>query len=629
VSTRGFRRVAVLAALTVAIVLALASPAFAHATLLTTTPAPGTTYDASPPAVDLRFSEPVEVAIGDIRVFDGKAQRVVTGAPKHPGGDGNQVSVSLPELDDGTYVVTWRVISADTHPVEGAFTFQVGSTATVKNANGLAAQLLSDQSGSKAVSVAYGIDRFAVFAALALLIGSVVFLVVVFPRGVAIRRARRLVWVGWISVAVTTVLGVGLEGLYAAGLPLTKFFDAAVWGDTFDTRYGRVALLRLAIIAVALPFLVWWMRRDADARAPIWWLVVMGVAGIGLSLTPALAGHASTGRAVGFSIPADTVHVGAMACWLGGLVMLCAVVMPRKDPAELRAVLVRFSGLALGAVVLLVATGGFQAWRQIGTLDALKNTDYGQILIVKVVVFAALVIAAAFSREVVNRQFRFVDEEDDEGDDERVTPDRRPREPVAVGAVAAGNAATGDDGPPAGGRTGPGGAGANDTSGDDEGDEYDEYDDYEVPDLDTDLRRLRRSLWIEVVIATAVLAVTALLVNAAPARSVATEPVSMTLKNSKVWLDVTIAPGSAGRNDMHFTALAVGGGLTTIQDMQIQLTKDGADLPPFDVPLQQLGPGHYYSPLYDIPYPGAWHLIGRARLSETEETVLTGKFSLR
>jgi copper transport protein len=607
VTTRRFRRVGVLAALTVAIVLALASPAFAHATLLTTTPAPGTTYDTSPPAVDLRFNEPVEVAIGDIRVFDGKAQRVVTGAPKHPGGDGNQVSVSLPQLEDGTYVVTWRVISADTHPVEGAFTFQVGSTATVKNANGLAASLLADQSGSKAVSVAYGVDRFAVFAALALLIGSLVFLVAVFPRGVGIRGARRLVWAGWISVAVTTLLGVGLEGLYAAGLPLTKFFDPTVWGDTFDTRYGRVALLRLAIIVVALPFLVWWMCRGADARAPVWWLVVMAVAGIGLSLTPALAGHASTGRDVGFSIPADTVHVGAMACWLGGLVMLCVVVMPRNDPDEMRSVLVRFSGLALGAVVLLVGTGGFQAWRQIGTLDALKNTDYGRILIVKVVVFAALVIAAAFSREVVNRQFRYVDEEDDE---ERVTTDRRVREPVAVGAVAAGTAERGD-------------SGRADTTDEDEDEEY------EVPDLDTDLRRLRRSLWIEVLIATVVLAVTALLVNAPPARSVATEPVSMTLKNSKVWLDVTIAPGSAGRNDMHFTALAVGGGLTTIQDMQIQLTKDGADLPPFDVPLQQLGPGHYYSPLYDIPYPGAWHLIARARLSETEETVLTGKFLLR
>jgi copper transport protein len=621
-SARGFRRVGALVALTVAIVLALASPAFAHATLLSTTPSPGGTYDQSPPDVLLRFNEQVEVSVGDIRVFDGKAQRVVTGAPEHPGGAGDEVQVSLPKLDDGTYVVTWRVISADTHPVEGAFTFQVGSTATVKNANGLAAQLLSAQSGSKAVSVAYGIDRFALFAALALLIGSIVFLVAVFPHGITLRRARRLVWSGWLAVAVTTVLGIGLEGLYAAGLPLTKFFDPTVWSDTLATRFGHVSLVRLAILVVALPFLLWWTRRAVE-RPPVWWLVPMALAGIGLSLTPALAGHASTGEHVPLAIPADTVHVGAMACWLGGLAVLVAVVMPRRDPAEMRSVLVRFSGLALGAVVLIVVTGVFQGWRQVGSIDALKNTDYGRILIVKVVVFAALIIAAAFSREVVNRQFRYVDEEEDEVDDDERVADDRAFEPVAVGAVASGTAAGDGFGrPPAGGRAGDGGAGA---IGEDDTDD----DEYEIPDFDSDIRRLRRSLWIEVVIATLVLVVTALLVNAPPARSVSTLPVSMTLKNSKVWLDVTIAPGSAGKNDMHFTALAVGGGLTTIQDMQIQLTKDGADLPPFDVPLQDLGPGHYYSPLYDIPYPGAWHLIARARLSETEETVLTGKFTLR
>ena len=150
-----------------------------------------------------------------------------------------------------------------------------------------------------------------------------------------------------------------------------------------------------------------------------------------------------------------------------------------------------------------------------------------------------------------------------------------------------------------------------------------------VPDLDSDVRRLRRSLLVEIVIATLVLAVTAVLVNAAPALTVTNEPVSLALRNSKVWVDVTLAPGNAGGNDIHVTALPVGGGLTTIQDLQMQLVKIDADLPPFDVPLQKLGEGHYYAPLFDIPYPGEWQMIVRVRLTETEETVVTGKFSLR
>ena len=90
-----------------------------------------------------------------------------------------------------------------------------------------------------------------------------------------------------------------------------------------------------------------------------------------------------------------------------------------------------------------------------------------------------------------------------------------------------------------------------------------------------------------------------------------------------------VVPGIAGPNDMHFTALPTGGGPASVQDMQVQLTKVGADLPPFDVPLQKLGAGHYYAPLYDIPYPGQWQMTIRVQLSDTEETVLVGKFSLR
>ena len=88
----------------------------------------------------------------------------------------------------------------------------------------------------------YGIDRAVLFGALALLIGGVVFLVAVWPRGRDDRRAARVVWAGWIGVAVTTVLGIALEGVYAAGLPLTKVFDPTVFRDVLDTRYGKVAL---------------------------------------------------------------------------------------------------------------------------------------------------------------------------------------------------------------------------------------------------------------------------------------------------------------------------------------------------------------------------------------------------
>jgi len=103
----------------------------------------------------------------------------------------------------------------------------------------------------------------------------------------------------------------------------------------------------------------------------------------------------------------------------------------------------------------------------------------------------------------------------------------------------------------------------------------------------------------------------------------------MTLKTDELWFDVTIAPGSAGRNDVHITALPTGGGLTQVKEIQVQLTQPGRDLPPFEVPMQQLGTNHYYAPQFDIPYPGVWKITIRAQVSATDESVATGRFTLR
>jgi copper transport protein len=325
------------------------------------------------------------------------------------------------------------------------------------------------------------------------------------------------------------------------------------------------------------------------------------VVGAGIAVTPGIAGHASSGIQTGLAIPADLVHVAGMACWLGGLVMLCVAVMPRRDVVELRRVLPRYSALALGAIVALVVSGAYQAWRQVGSIDELKSTDYGRLLIAKLVAFAALIVAAAFSREIVNRRFRSLPP-----DGERVPAE----DPVLVGAGAP---------------VVRGGAGdVDDVDLDD--DDLDWDDDLEDQE---ELTRLRRSVWVEVAIAAVILVITALLVNAAPARAESSGPVSLVMKSKQVWVYVDVTPGVAGPNDMHFTAFPTGGGPATVSDMTVQLTRPGEDLPPFTVPLQKLSVGHYYAPLYDIPYSGKWQMTIRVQLGETNEAVLSSPFTVR
>jgi len=603
---RRLTRLVALLALVGAVVTAMAAPASAHASLLSTEPSSDGVYASSPSAITLRFSEPVEVSLGGVRVFDAKTEkRVANGPPEHPNGDGTYVTSNLPDLRNGTYVVTWRVVSADSHPIEGAFTFQVGPKASVANPQGVATTLLETSKGDRAVGVVYGIERAVLYASLALLIGGLAFVAFLWPRGRGNRRAAWLVLGGWLAAVFATVAGIVLEGVYGAALPLSKVFDPSVFGDVVDTRYGHVALVRLALLAAALPLL--WMvfgRRGAATRPlPPWWIVPATLVAIGLALTPGLSGHASTGIQTDVAIPVDALHVLAMAVWLGGLVVLVVALLPRRDTEEMRAVLPRWSTTALGCVVVLVVTGVYQSWRQVGSINALRDTDSGRLLVAKVLVFAVLVVVAAFARDVVNRRYRtYADDELDDDVDLEV--------PVAVGVMAS------DLGPdPAAARpralTDP--------------DEPDEDGRTEVGEQ----RRLRRTVWIEVVLMVAILGVTAALVNAAPGRTVSAQPVFMTLKTDSLWFDVTIAPGSAGRNDVHITALPTGGGLTQVKEIQVQLTQPGRDLPPFEVPMQQLGTNHYYAPQFDIPYPGVWKITIRAQVSATDESVATGRFTLR
>jgi copper transport protein len=584
-------------------VAASAAPAFAHATLQETSPTAGQVLDQPPKTVTLGFSESVEVTLGAVRVFNSKGDRLDVGEASHPGGQENRVQVDVPNLDDDSYVVTWRVLSADGHPVKGAFTFQVGETAAAGNLQGLTERLLANQGGDNTVGFLYAVARFGVFASLALLVGAAAFLVLIWPAGRESVGAARLVWAGWIGAFVATVVGIGLEGAYAAALPLGDAIKPSTISDVLDTRFGRVWLLRLILLLVAIPILRLLVNRRPVVEYPLprWWRPAAVVVAVGLLLTPGLSGHAGSGDYVPLAVVADVVHLGGVSLWLGGLVVLLAVVLRRKHLEELRAVVPRFSQLALVAISVIVVSGAFQAWRQLGGLSDLRDTDYGKLLAAKLIAFGALIITAAFSREIVNRRFR--------SPRPAPAPAPEPRVPVTAG------------GPPL-----PPDADGNDGSGDE-------------ADQDAwEMRNLRRHVGLETVIAVIILSVAALLVNAAPAVSVNESGASgVTLRSEQARVEVTATPGSPGRNEMHFTAfspqgapLAVpqSGGLAEVGEFQASAGLPSRDIAPIAIPVRRAGPGHWIGSGIDLPIRGDWNLTVRILLSETDQAALAGKLPI-
>jgi copper transport protein len=605
------RCAAVLVLATVLVALA-ASPAFAHATLEETTPTPGQVLDTSPKEITLGFNESVEAALGAIRVYDSRGDEVDIGQVSHPGGEQRRVRATLPDLDDDSYVVTWRVLSADAHPVRGAFTFQVGEGAAAGNLQSLTDRLLAEQGGDKTVGVLYAIARFTVFASLALLIGAAGFLVFLWHRARESKGAARIVWTGWIGAVVATAAGIPLEGAYAGALPLGDVFDPSVTADVLDTRFGRVWLLRLVLLALAFPLLRMLVNRRPVVEYPLprWWRPAAAIIGGALLFTPGLSGHASSGRLVPLAIPADAVHLGAVSLWLGGLVVLVSVVLRPTYLDELRAVVTRFSRLALAAVGVIVATGVFQAWRQLGSLSDLRDTDYGKLLAAKLIAVGALIITAAFSREIVNRRFLAP----------RPAPAPAPRVPVTAG------------GPPLPPGADEGGDGGDSGHGDE-----DDVDEAEVDEWEA--RNLRRHVGLEVVFAIVILAIASLLVNAAPAVSVNESGTSgVTLTAEDVRLDVTAAPGRPGRNELHFTlfssagaplALAPVGGLDEVGEFTVTASLPDRDIAPIEIPVRRINPSHYIASRVDLPIPGDWTLTVRALRSETDQLAMTGKLEIR
>jgi copper transport protein len=323
------------------------------------------------------------------------------------------------------------------------------------------------------------------------------------------------------------------------------------------------------------------------------------VVAVGIPLTISLAGHAHTGDYTAIAVPADVLHLLAMAAWVGGIIVLTLAVFPGRNVEELREVVPRFGRLGYVCVGTLLVTGTFQGWRQVRSLDALRNTDYGQLLIVKIAIVAVMLVFAARSRQLVRWLWpSHVDEEPQ-------------RELVVAGGSD--DAVSGSDTLDAG------------EDGDVDG------TDWEAEEA-AELRRLRGSVFGEVLGAVAVIVVTALLVNAVPANAALGQQIfggsGVTLKSSKVWVDVSLSPGKAGVNDVHVSVLTPSGAPLRAAELTMTVDLPGRKIATINVPLRDLGPGHYISPGFDIPLPGTWRVTANVRLDEINEVTLVGKLGV-
>jgi copper transport protein len=375
-----------LAALIAAWLVLFAAPSSvaAHAALEASSPAANSILEQAPDLLTLDFDEPITARLASIDVFDQTGAEVDVGAPIEVT-DPSIVQADLPTLADGTYAVVWRVTSVDGHVVDGAFSFQIGTSASV-NGQDLVDRVSAGSSADPGVGRSLGVVRWVGFVGLICVAGALLI-----GRWSEVARLRSLYTAGAVTVLIAAAAAYGLYGAQVVAGGLGDALRPSVWGDIATTRTGRWLLVRMICAAVLVLALS--VRRRSGGQ----WRVLAAAAAVGAAASWSASGHpAATEPSAAWGL-LDAVHYGAAAVWGGGLLAMLWAGRAWRAADESTAVLRRFSSVATVAVPVIVVTGVVQGLH-LGDIDDVTATDWGRYLLVKVVLVAVLVTLGGVSR---------------------------------------------------------------------------------------------------------------------------------------------------------------------------------------------------------------------------------------
>ncbi|MFI6543459.1 copper resistance CopC/CopD family protein [Streptomyces prunicolor] len=647
-----------------------AGTASAHAALTGSDPSSGVVVDKAPTQISLTFSEKVATNNDSLRVLNPKGKRVDVGKPSNISGTTYAVQVRS-GLPDGTYTVAWQVVSADSHPVAGAFTFSVGapSKTTVS---------VSDQDvGGGLVGGLYGFGRYMSYAGFIVMVGGAAFILACWQRGAGVRALQRLVVSGWFSLTAATLWLLLLRGSYTTSGKFGDIFDLNLLGQVLQTKTGAALVSRLLLLAAAALFIAvlfgaYDKREDEEKRDLTFGLAIGGgVVASGLAASWALAEHASTGLQPGIAMPVDVVHLLAVAMWLGGLsALLVALYRAPADNLVGRTAVQNFSRIAFGSVLALVATGVYQSWRQLGSWSAFTDTGYGQLLLVKIGLVALLVGIASISRrwtarlaETAEASATVVEERAPEKEKAHASASTKTADAGATASAAA-SASSATTSSKAGVADATASAEADsDVAASAKGADSESAGDSKraaqlarqqtavdtarqkrLRDADPVRFGLRRSVLAEAAVAVVVLAVTTALTTTEPGRTEedakaakASSSSAATSSSGALTLDMSfdtggtdgkgvirldLDPARVGGNEMHVYVQRPNGRAFDVPEVKVAFTLAAKKIGPLPVTPDRIATGHWAANGIQIPMAGDWKISVTVRTSDIDQTTV-------
>lgn len=417
-----------------AAMLLLPALATGHAQLVRSTPQAESAGNASPADVRMEFTEPITLLkAADVEVVDRTGTSVAGGPARVAPGDVKAVEIPLrPDLPDGTYTVRYRVVSADSHVIPGAYPFAVGEGPVGPPFLGG-----PTSTGPGMTSPWLVTARFLELVGLGGLLGLTAFRWLVWRPAWGSRWVRdvsgeaRAAGLEWGRDAYWTAFGALAVGSMVAETYLLVTYSASALGTSVSdaltntsgistvlstTRLGSLVQARGALLFALFAVGIWAFlsefgsgqdSRQATATPPRAPSALMALLVVAVLYGIAAQGHASQAPVAPVQIAADLAHMCAGAVWGAGLVV--ALVAMRRLPARMpsggraasTAVLAAFSRVAFWAIAAIVFTGVVRTLGEIDAVEDLWTTTWGKVLVAKVAVLGLAGLPALHNRRVV------------------------------------------------------------------------------------------------------------------------------------------------------------------------------------------------------------------------------------
>ncbi|HJQ07005.1 MAG TPA: CopD family protein [Nocardioides sp.] len=389
-TTRTLLRLLLAGLAAVAVLLGAGGVAQAHNELKASTPANGAIVEAVPHWATLTFEEEIG-GPQDLTVrFHGRRLAI-----QRVAGDPTSARVDLtPALGSPRVLLAWSNIDAeDGHASSGTIFFEVRGT------TGGAASVGTPPAGRSGPD-AVALDRWSVlshvigYLAAAIFLGGLLFVALLWNEGADERRTRAM-----LGGAVAAGLLAALLGLWVdvERLPSTSL------GDVLISDYARATTGLLLFWVLAAVVLTGLLREGSGAVRATAWRVGAVVVAIGLIRTTGMTAHATQAATPWLGAVADFLHLTGVSAWLGGLLVMSIGLLPRRDLGRLATVVPSYSKVALTAVAAIVASGLVMLYQLAKPIEDFWSTHYAHVLLVKLALFAVVIVAAMGSKRWVDR----------------------------------------------------------------------------------------------------------------------------------------------------------------------------------------------------------------------------------